>query len=457
MEEIFPPEIAQKQRHSVEKVFETNQKIHVELEIPFPDGEAWLSTNLTPIRNDTGEVMAVLGISRDITERKQLGGQLLQAQKMEALGQLAGGIAHDFHNVMAAILGFAELGLRETSARSRVRRRLLKIKYQSQHATELIRRLLAFASRQILVPRTVNVNQTVTSVLTMLESVIGEQIEVTTVLAPDLEEIQADPGQLQQVLMNLCLNARDAMAAGGRMLIETRNVDSDGDDDRYHENVQPGSYVLLSVSDTGVGMGETTMKQMFEPFFTTKETGKASGLGLAMVYGIIKQHDGFIHADSEPDRGTTFYVYLPVRGEATGKPQEKAGRESTRGGTETILLAEDHEDVREVTQEMLEGLGYRVVVAGNGKEAVQVFREKCDRIALVLLDVVLPKLSGPAAYAKMVVMKPGLRVVFITGYSTDISVLRAMVEKRVTVLQKPHSTDMLARAVRETLDQPKPE
>jgi len=412
--------------------------------------EALLSAEIVKVGGEDFMVAVV----RDITERKQLEMQLRQSQKMEALGLLAGGIAHDFNNAAGAILGWAEMGLKEAPPDHPVHKRLERIRDQARHTAELTRQLLAFASRQILEPRQTNLNSTVASVVGLLENIIGEDIEVRTALAPDLWEVWADPSQFEQVLMNLCLNARDAMPQGGCLRIETQNVDFDGDAARHPVHVRPGRHVLLSVSDTGVGMDGAVVKRMFEPFYTTKGSGIGSGLGLAVVYGIVKQHDGFIYVSSEPGRGTAFRVYLPA-GEQPSAPEPQARKpeqEPVRGGRETILVAEDHEGAREVAQETLETLGYQVLLARDGEEALRLFHEHRERIEMVLLDVALPKISGPDLYTRIQAVRPDLPVVFITGYSTEAKMLSSLVENGASVLQKPYSPDELGQKVRRTLD-----
>jgi len=285
----------------------------------------------------------------------------------------------------------------------------------------------------------------------LLRKVIGADVEVRLVPAPNLRVTVADPVQIDQVLMNLCLNARDAMPKGGRLIIETQNADLDQEYCRLHTYVQPGSYVLLLVSDTGIGMDAATIERIFEPFFTTKDVGKGTGLGLATVFGIVKQHGGFINVYSEPGKGTTFRVYLPsdhgvpdpAKVESDGQPSE---------GTETILLAEDHEGLRELAQETLEALGYHVVLATNGTEAVELFKTNPDQIDLVILDVVMPGLSGPDAYSEMSAIRPNLGVVFATGYTAESASLTSMVGKGATVLQKPFSAKSLSRAIRSVLE-----
>jgi PAS domain S-box-containing protein len=391
-------------------------------------------------------------IVEDITERRNLETQLRQSQKFEAVGLLAGGIAHDFNNMIGAIIGWADLGLGETQPGDRLQGFFQKVRQQADRAAALTRQLLAFARRQILEPRTLNLNETVAEATSLLEKVIGGDIEVQTRLAPDLQTVRADPVQIEQVLMNLCVNARDAMPQGGRLLLETANVELGEDFCQRHVYARPGCFVLLAVSDTGIGMDRATLEHIFEPFFTTKGAGKGTGLGLAMVYGIVKQHNGYVHVYSEPGAGTTFRVYLPVAQAAVQAPEKKEEATRVRGGEETILLAEDHEGMLEMALETLGRLGYQVLVARDGEEAVQLFEAHRDRIDLVLLDVVLPRLSGPDAYARICALRPQVRALFTTGYSAESARLDKLVETGAAILQKPYSPSVLAGRVREILD-----
>ncbi len=308
----------------------------------------------------------------------------------------------------------------------------------------LTSQLLAFARRQVLQPRRIDLNNLVEEGTSLLRRVIGEDIEVSLHPAANLRVTLADPVQIDQVLMNLCLNARDAMPKGGRLVIETQNVDIDEDYCRLHTYyVRPGSYVLLAVSDTGIGMDAATIDRIFEPFFTTKEIGKGTGLGLATVFGIVKQHGGFINVYSEPGKGTTFRVYLPGDSGAP-EPSKAEPDEQPQKGTETILLAEDHESLRELAQETLGALGYHVILASNGIEAVQLFKDNSDRIDLVVMDVVMPGMSGPDAYLKMSAIRPGLGVVFTTGYTAEAASLTSLAKKGASVLQKPYGAKGLS-------------
>lgn len=391
-------------------------------------------------------------IVEDVTERMALEKQLAQAQKFEGIGQLAGGIAHDFNNMIGAILGWADLGMEETGADARLRGRFEKIRQQAQRAAALTRQLLAFARRQILEPRNIDLNQTVTETLSLLEKVIGSNIEIRASLAPDLAIVRADPTQIEQVVMNLCINARDAMPQGGTLIIETSNAVIDEVFCSFQPLIRPGVYSVLCVSDSGTGMDAATLDRIFEPFFTTKELGKGTGLGLATVYGIVRQHGGFVQVYSEVGMGSTFRVYLPVSAEEVQSARPAEDSRPIQGGSETILVAEDHEGLRQLAVETLTHLGYQVLAVSDGEQAVREFKANRERIALALLDVVLPKLSGPEIYAQIAELKPGLPVVFATGYSADMAMLEKVRQKGLPVIQKPYSPRELARRVRESLD-----
>jgi two-component system, cell cycle sensor histidine kinase and response regulator CckA len=390
--------------------------------------------------------------ARNRAEHKKTEIRMQQLEKFEAIGKLAGGIAHDFNNVIGAIMGWAELGKEEVSEGSRAAKYFQNIRAQSERAAGLTRQLLAYARRQTLERRIINLNQMIGETTALLQKTIGEQIEMKLVLAPDLQPTRADTSQLEQVLMNLCFNARDAMPNGGQLLIETHNVELDESYTQRHEYARPGKYVAMSVSDTGVGMEAATMSRIFEPFFTTKEVGKGTGLGLATAYGIVKQHDGLIEVYSEPGKGTMFHVYLPV---SSGAAQEKIGGpadDTVRGGTETILVAEDHGGNLEMVDEMLRKLGYRVILARDGAEAVEKFRECREEIAMALLDVVMPRMGGPEAYEKIRGIKPDLPVIFSSGYSEESASLASLVSNGAVLLQKPYEPKTLARKIREVLD-----
>jgi two-component system cell cycle sensor histidine kinase/response regulator CckA len=399
-------------------------------------------------------VQRALREAKDRNHRKQMEQQVQQLQKFEAIGKLAGGIAHDFNNVIGAILGYAEMGCQDAQPGTVFLDRFQKIRDQANWAGRLTSQLLAFARRQMLQPRKTDLNTLVVEAMSLLRRVIGEQIEVRVVAGPDLHVALVDPAQIEQVLMNLCLNARDAMPQGGRLIIETQNMEIDREFCRVHPYARQGNFILLSVSDTGIGMDTATADHIFEPFFTTKEMGKGTGLGLATVYGVVKQHEGFIHLYSEPGRGTTFRVYLPASSGAA-EPLQPKRDEQVPKGTETILLAEDNEGLREAAKEMLEKLGYRVIPATNGAEAVQIFSKNPGEFDLIILDVVMPKVSGPAAFSLMTALRPDLRIAFSTGYTAEAASLNSMIDQGACILQKPYSLKSLGQMVRAILDRPR--
>jgi two-component system, cell cycle sensor histidine kinase and response regulator CckA len=386
-------------------------------------------------------------------QRKELELQVHQLQKFEAIGRLAGGIAHDFNNVIGAILGWAEMGCDDTLPGSRDHDRFQKIRGQAQWAGRLTSQLLAFARKQMLQPKKVNLNLLVPETISLLERVIGEQIRVRTILAPDLSVSSVDPTLVEQALVNLCLNARDAMPNGGELIVETRNAKIGAEYCRQHAYAKPGDYVMLCVSDNGKGMDRATLDKVFEPFFTTKEVGKGTGLGLATVYGVVKQHGGFIYAYSEPGKGSSFRLYFPA---ASGVHEMRDAHpdDHLRKGTEQILLADDHEGLRESAREMLQGLGYQVITATNGSEAVGLFKAHPEQIDLVIMDVVMPLLNGPEAFLQMSAIRPGLRAIFTSGYSAESESLKSALERGTVILQKPYSLKSLSRAVRTALDSP---
>jgi len=385
-------------------------------------------------------------------EHRRAEQKVQQLEKFEAIGKLAGGIAHDFNNVIGAIMGWAELGEEEVAEGSRAHKFFTQIRQQSERAAGLTQQLLAYARRQVLTPRNINVNDIVGEVMALLQRVIGEQIEVKTKLAADLWTTKADPGQVEQVLLNLCLNARDAMPSGGQLLIETGNVNLDEAYCRRNDSLSPGAYVQLGVLDNGTGMDAATVERIFEPFFTTKQQGKGTGLGLATAFGIVKQHLGHIDVYSEIGKGSTFRVLLPATRE---RAQSIINSEASavRGGSETILLAEDDDGLRQMARQVLTGLGYSIVVAGNGQEAVERFAENPWKFSFIVLDVVMPQLSGPAAFERIRKMNPSIPVIFTSGYCEESEILSAVLAHTGTqLLQKPFPPKELARKIREMLD-----
>ncbi len=392
-----------------------------------------------------------LSILRDITERKSLERQLEQAQRMESIGTLAGGIAHDFNNILTGISGYADLALMHLSPAHPLHSDLSQIRKQAEHAATLTRQLLAFSRRQVLERRHVDLNRVIGEIETFLRRVIGEHIAVDIRKADGLATAYVDPVQVEQVLMNLCINARDAMPGGGRLIVESANARLDAAFCRVNVWARPGEYALIRVSDTGIGMDEATMQSIFDPFFTTKEPGKGTGLGLAMVYGIVKQHDGLIEVTSEPGRGAAFTVYFPAV-DAKAEPVSRAAALPARGGHETILLAEDDDMVRELIVRTLETAGYQVVTAVDGEQALEVFDRRKDDLALAIVDAVMPKLGGREVYFELRARKPALKFLVVSGYSVNAIDERFVQEEGLHFVQKPFSPADLARRVREILD-----
>lgn len=390
-------------------------------------------------------------IIRDITERRRLENQLRQSQKMEAIGHITGGIAHDFNNMLNVTLGYSQLIMETVENNSLQYHHTQQIQKAGQSAADLVQQLLAFTRQRIIEPRLINVNDIVISIEKMMQRIIGEDIEITLSLASDISPVTVDPVQIEQVIMNICINARDAMPMGGKLIIETSNTAIDETYSHAHPWVKPGQYVMLSITDTGIGMDEATQARIFEPFFTTKELGRGTGLGLAVVYGIVKQHNGFIHVYSQRGYGTIFKIYIPP---SYGTPKEftKTKEVEIRGGKETILLVEDNDMLRELAETMLKNLGYTVLTAKNGSEAIQIFTEKNNGIHLAILDVVMPVCGGREAFERMRAIKPDLKTLFVTGYSTATPYTEFIPKERLQLLQKPFSYKNLAIKVREILD-----
>jgi PAS domain S-box-containing protein len=405
----------------------------------------------TIVRDEQGGIVAYRGIMKDITERKKLEEQLLQSQKMEAIGQLAGGIAHDFNNILTAIIGFANLLKTETSKDDILRSYVTPILNSAERAANLIQALLAFSRRQIISPKPVNLNEIIQRLERLLSMVIGEDIELSTVLTDRDPIIMADSGQIEQVLMNLATNARDSMPDGGKLTISTKLVELDSEFIKTHGFGRQGAYALVSVKDTGRGIDKKTKGRIFEPFFTTKEVGKGTGLGLAMVYGIIKQHEGYINLYSEQGTGTIFNIYLPlIKSEVEETKLEDLL--VLKGGVETVLVAEDDELVRELIKEVLSGYGYKVMEASDGEEAVSRFKENKDKIQLLIFDLIMPKKNGKEAYDEIKVIKPDIKAIFMSGYNADIIHKKGIMDEGLDFILKPISPDGLLRTMREVLD-----
>ncbi|NVN99140.1 MAG: response regulator [Geobacteraceae bacterium] len=385
-------------------------------------------------------------------ERKKLEDQLLHSQKLEAVGTLAGGIAHDFNNILTAIVGYGQLTLMKIPHDDPVRRNVEHMLESAERAATLTQSLLAFSRKQISERKPVELNTIIRKVEKFLLRVIGEDVAIHLTLAEQEFPILADAGQLEQVFMNLATNARDAMPHGGSFMIKTSCVELDGNFITADGYGKPGSYVTISVADTGTGMNEETKEKIFEPFFTTKEVGKGSGLGLAMAYGIINQHEGFINVYSEPGKGTTLHIYLPLINSSTIDGEKKAEEPYPQGGTETILLAEDDPHLQPLSVLILEQMGYKVITASNGEEAVAKFMENRDKIQLLLLDIMMPKKSGREAADEIRMVDPTVPVIFISGYSSELLREKGLIEEDAAMINKPMTPNVLLKKVREILD-----
>jgi len=423
-----------------------------EMELLAKDGGRIAVEANTKFVFQNGVPVGVQGIARDVTKRKQLELQLNQSQKMEAIGQLAGGIAHDFNNLLTAINGYSSLALQRTSEDDRIKGYLEEIKKAGERAANLTRQLLAFGRKQMLQPVALSLNDVVADMNKMLRRLIGEHVQLTAKFDPALRKIKADPGQIEQVLVNLVVNARDAMPQGGILTIETSNFEVDHEYASRHVAVGPASYVMLAVSDTGIGMADETKARIFEPFFTTKEKGKGTGLGLSTVYGIVKQSGGNIWVYSEPGRGTTFKVYLPQLEAGTEQTEKPAVESATPTGSETILLVEDEDVVRGLARKVLEHAGYNVLDASGGEEAFRLCQKHTEPIHLLLTDVVMPEMSGREIAERLKTLRPTTRVLFMSGYTDEAIVHHGVLDSNVEFIQKPFTPTRLARRVREVLD-----
>jgi PAS domain S-box-containing protein len=417
------------------------------------DGQRTYMATKGPIRDGQGKVIGLFGISRDITDQKKMEDQLRQSQKIETVGRLAGGIAHDFNNLLTVINGYSELLLHKVKDKSPLSGELEEIKLAGERAAALTRQLLAFSRRQVLQPKVLDLNEVISHMDMMLRRLIGEDVEFRTVSREDLWKVKADPGQIEQVVMNLVVNARDAMPGGGRLTIETSNVFLDEEYSHVHPPVQPGSYVMLSVSDTGVGMDEKTASQVFEPFFTTKELGKGTGLGLSTVYGIVKQSGGFIWVYSEPGKGSTFKVYLPCTADRGVLPDKEGSPVEDLRGEKSVLVVEDEESIRRLATEILGRYGYAVFSAGDGEEALRIATSHEGEIDLLLTDVIMPGMGGPELFERIRQLRPGIKVLYVSGYTNDAIVHQGVLDPGIAFLQKPYSPTSLVRKVKDVLEE----
>ncbi len=404
------------------------------------------------VRDPKGNTKYVVVAQRDVTEHKRLEEQLRQAVKMEAIGRLAGGVAHDFNNLLTAIMGYCAMLMQQLPEQGDHVQKLAQINLASERAAALTQQLLAFSRKQVLRMRVVNINEVIANIGEMLRRLIGEHIELVTFLDPELPRVRADHGQIEQIIVNLAVNARDAMPHGGRLTLETGHITLDDDYAKFHLEAKSGSYVMISVSDNGVGMEAATTSRVFEPFFTTKEKGLGTGLGLSTVYGIVKQHEGHITVYSEPDVGTTFKIYLPRIEES---PEEILVSELAPlqpGGEETILIVEDEEIVRNIATEFLQMLGYTILSVGDPEDALSLCAEHPDSIHLLLTDVILPKMDGRTLARRLSHIRPSVRVLYVSGYTENAIVHHGVLDHGIHFLQKPFSMDALAQKVRDVLD-----
>jgi PAS domain S-box-containing protein len=395
----------------------------------------------------------LLAITRDVTHHRQLEQQLLQAQKMEAVGRLAGGVAHDFNNLLGVIMGYTDLLARELGANSLLSLRIEAIQTACQRAASLTAQLLAFSRRQVLQPKVMNLNSLVAETDTMLRRLIGEDVEATTVLDPDLGQVKADPGQIVQVILNLAVNARDAMPSGGKLTIETANVFLPEGMVSQGVSVTPGRYVMLAVGDTGSGMSAETQKRIFEPFFTTKPVGEGTGLGLATVCGIVEQSGGHIFVDSQVAKGTTFKIYLP-RVDAVAEPAPPRIRSTQLQGSETILLVEDDANLRELVHESLQSMHYTVLVAASGQDALRLLDRHPAPIDLLITDVIMPRMSGTELAQVVTTLRPGIKVLYMSGYTDDKLRDLPTTGPEIAWIQKPFQLHDLAQKLSEVLNRP---
>jgi two-component system cell cycle sensor histidine kinase/response regulator CckA len=451
--QLIHPDDRNAVRASIGRAVAGENAYAMEFRTIWPDGSTHWASGLAKASNGPdGQPFGLVGVGIDISNRKSLEAQLRQSQKLEAIGQLAGGVAHDFNNLLTVVLGYSNMVIDTFDADDGRRSDLQEVINAGQRAVTLTRQLLAFSRKQVLQPIAVDLNALVTGIRQMLGRLIGEHISLVAVLAPELHIVQADPGQLEQIVMNLVVNARDAMPVGGQIAIETANIELDGSYDVQHDAVRGGSYVMLSVRDGGIGMNEETKRRLFEPFFTTKDPGKGTGLGLATVYGIVKQSGGYVRVRSEPGAGSTFMIYLPIaeKGEAVLAPATSDN--VTAAGTETLLVVEDEEAIRLLARAILEKAGYRVFDASNAQQAEALFEENPTRFDLLVTDVIMPGLSGPKLFERLDRLRPGLKALYVSGYTDDAIVHQGQMAPGVQYLQKPFTADELNRRVREVLD-----
>ena len=435
------------------RAIQTGQRCELDFRVLDPDGNTrWLAMRGQRAQEEGEKPLRMLGLVMDMTDRRQLEEQLLQSQKLEAIGRLAGGVAHDFNNLLTGILGYANFALKSLPENHGARVDILEIERAGTRAAALTAQLLAYARRQMIAPKIVSLNDLVLNMETLLRRLIGEDVDLETRCSPDLWRAQIDPGQFEQVIINLAVNARDAMPRGGRLTVETSNCTLDDTYMQQHPEVAPGDYVVLAVADTGIGMDSATQIRIFEPFFTTKEQGRGTGLGLAVCYGIVKQANGHLWVYSEPAQGTTFKVLLPrsLAEEAVGAA--KPADPPVSQGSETILIVEDEPVVRRLSVRALRERGYDVLEAGDGESALEVAQAHQGELSLLITDVVMPGMNGKELADRLSAERPDLRVLYISGYAEHAVVRQGVLLEGIAFLSKPFDLSELARTVREVLD-----
>jgi len=458
--DLFPEEVASFFREMDQQMLSRRMARRNEEWVDYPDGKrVLLDTLKTPFYDDCGNILGLIGISRDITERSQaeddrknLEVLLYQAQKMEAIGQLAGGIAHDFNNILTVIIGYSEIILLGMEREHPLRRHVEQVLTSAGRAAELTAGLLAFSRKQILLTKPLDLGEVAQGLRKMLRRLIPEDIDFKTIVDETGLTIMADKGQIEQVIMNLVTNAKDAMPKGGALSIEISTADLDNDFRHQHGFGEAGHYGCITITDTGHGMNEETCKRIFEPFFTTKEAGKGTGLGMAIIYGIVKQHNGYITVDSEPDKGTTFRVYLPLIETVEQETQKTIVYEPPPGGTETILLAEDDAAIRELHGMILEEAGYKIIEAVDGQNALDKFMEHQTEVDILVSDVIMPKIDGKRLYEEIRKIRPDMKVLLMSGYTNDIFIERGIMENEYSFMTKPVMPSDLLKTMRDILD-----
>jgi two-component system, cell cycle sensor histidine kinase and response regulator CckA len=448
-------------------VFRHDGEFHRLTKLLTPDGEIkdvemeWKRKDGVPItvrcsgrriNNENGVPAYFEVFAEDVSEKRVLERQLRMAQKMEAIGRLSGGIAHDFNNLLGVIIGYSRVLMKSLGSANPLFEHALEVEKAGQRAASLTRQLLAFSRQQVLTPQVLNLNTLVSDMEKMLPRLLGEDVQVSLVMNPELGSVKADQSQLEQVIMNLAVNARDAMPTGGKLKIQTSNVELDQAYTWDHPGSKAGSYVLLTVTDTGTGMDAATLAHIFEPFFTTKERGKGTGLGLATVYGVVKQSDGYIWVDSAPGKGTSFQVYLPRHLERTSADEQKTESAEKLTGSETILLVEDAEPLRKLAKTYLETAGFCVLSAENGEEALKVASSCGENFDLLLTDVVMPGMNGRVLAEQLLQRQPGMKVLYMSGYTDSFIAGHGVLDSGTHLLHKPFTEEVLIRKLREVLD-----